>query len=186
MTKASWGGELSFRRTRGKKIEGGIKIFTSRQGGANPSTHYEGPTPIYKNETLLETTTLIKLKRRYTLALGPRKFQIFVRRQNPTIIEMQKRSYSMIALRYWNALVPCLYGFKHLFQTALIILEKQPLLWINLYLERLTSALSANHSPVFRDKSPNLHPHDGLKALSLPTRVWRVELWSLMGQVAKW
>ena len=41
MTKASWGGELSFRRHRGEKIEGGESKFSPTDRGAtNPSRHY--------------------------------------------------------------------------------------------------------------------------------------------------
>ena len=51
----------------------------------------EGPTHINKNDPLLKTSTLTKLKRRQTLALGLHQSQILVRRQPPTRIEMQKK-----------------------------------------------------------------------------------------------
>ena len=41
MTEASREGNLVFEDPGGRKLRGGIKIFTYRQGGTNPTRHYD-------------------------------------------------------------------------------------------------------------------------------------------------
>ena len=74
------------------------------------------------------------------------------------------------------------YGFKNLLQKILITIEKQSLLWINLHLERLTSALSTTPSTphVFRDKTPKPLPHNGFESSSTPKQGTGVELYGLL------
>ena len=81
--------------------------------------------------------------------------------------------------------LPLSLWFQNFFQNALIILEKQSLLLINLHLESFTSALSGTPHLLLEAKLPTPTHKMVLKVLPLPIRVREVKSWYFMGQVER-